>query len=286
MGLDARAVLRDVVDSQMERDRPKACKICGAEALPFAAVDFGKSCEPGRYPLGRYGVDIPYYRCVECHFIFTPTFDHFTPEQWSGIVYNSDYAKVDPAYAAERPKLNAFVAEAYLKAIGERLVGLDFGGGNGAMASLLRRRGWAYDSVDPFGGGDYVSANGGYNFCTSFEVFEHVPDPRASLADLLRRCNPGRLLVLIGTNVSDGMVSLKTGLNWWYAAPRNGHISLYSRDSIKILAREAGLGYFSLGRNLHFLSRGHERRDVFRISLEGKLRRLFNNVGAMGAPSH
>ncbi len=276
MAMDARAALQSVVDRQIDPGQAKPCKICGAEAEPFAVVDFGKSCEADLFPLGRYGIDIPYYRCVECHFIFTPTFDRFTPEQWSGVIYNADYVKVDPAYNTVRPSLNAFVAESYLKTIGERLIGLDFGGGNGSMAALMRHRGWTYDSVDPFGGIDHVSAHGRYEFCTSFEVFEHVPDPRGSLTDLVQRCSPGRLLILLGTNVHDGIVTPKTGLDWWYAAPRNGHISLYSRESLKILAREMGLHYFSLGKNLHFLSRGYETNDVARISVEGKLRRLLN----------
>lgn len=272
IGIDV--TLDKIIDTNFKVDVPKYCKVCGAEALYFDKVDLGRSCHEEPYPLGRYGIDIPYYQCLECRFTFTTAFDRFSTEQWRRFIYNRDYVKVDPAFIEERPSANAFVTEAYLRAVGGKPVGLDFGGGDGLAASILRSRGWIYDSVDPFNGQDHVSPHGLYDFCTAFEVFEHVVQPREALADLRRRCSAERALILIGTNVLDGMISHRTGLDWWYAGPRNGHISLFSRAALKRLAADAGLHYLSLGRNLHFLSHGYAAEDVFRIAVEGKVRRL------------
>lgn len=280
MALDTHGDIREIIDIDYAMDDIKYCKICGAESPLFAKADLGKSCHATVYPLGSYGVDIPYYQCSDCHFIFTQAFDRFTPEQWSRHIYNDDYVKVDPAFEDERPRDNAYVTEAYLRAIGGGSVGLDYGGGSGLAASILRGRGWAFDNVDPFNGVDHVTAEGRYDVCTAFEVFEHVTDPQGALAEIRRRCSPGHLLILLGTNISDGLISPRTGLDWWYAGPRNGHISLYSRAALKRLAAGQGLHYFSLGRNLHFLSRGHGPEDLLRIAVEGKLRRI---LGA-GAP--
>ncbi len=285
MAVVARPDLRRIIDLDVSEKTSERCKICQSEALFFAKVDLGKSCSSDPYPLGRYGVDIPYYQCAECGFIFTVAFDGFTDRRWREFIYNDDYAKVDPAYVEERPRSNAYVSEAYLKAVGGSPVGLDYGGGNGLAAALLRERGWVYDSVDPHGGKDHITARGQYTFCTAFEVIEHAPAPQTALKDLSDRCVVGQLLVLIGTNVSDGAVSPKTKLDWWYAGPRNGHISLYSRKALKLLAAGGGFHYFSLGRNLHFLSRGYGSEEVLRIAIEGKLRRIFGAPrNRMGPP--
>ena len=45
------------------------------------------------------------------------------------------------------------------------------------------------------------------------------------------------------------------GLGWWYAGPRNGHVSLYSRRSLTILVQKHGLGLVSLSDLVHLAFR-------------------------------
>ena len=40
-------------------------------------------------------------------------------------------------------------------------------------------------------------------------------------------------------------------LHWWYAGPRNGHVSLYSRESLTILFQQLGLQLFSISELVH-----------------------------------
>ncbi len=47
-------------------------------------------------------------------------------------------------------------------------------------------------------------------------------------------------IVIFSTLLSDGNVAERQRLTWWYASPRNGHISLYSRDSLEHLAARGG----------------------------------------------
>ncbi|GAB7066156.1 hypothetical protein JCM12141A_04450 [Mycolicibacterium hodleri] len=221
-----------------------------------------------------------YFRCNECEFIFTDFCDGFTDHQWSEFIYNRDYyATVDPDYAEIRPRDSAQWVATFLAGKTGTTIGLDYGGGNGRMAKYLRDTGWSYDCWDPFGQTDVSSENQGkYNFCSSIEVFEHTPNPLGSLQSLLEKCTPNDLIVMIGTSIHDGVVSDEKRLNWWYAAPRNGHISLYSRKSLQVLAAEFGLTYVSMSRGRHLLVRGHTRREMQTMLLRSKVRTTAREV--------
>jgi 2-polyprenyl-6-hydroxyphenyl methylase/3-demethylubiquinone-9 3-methyltransferase len=239
-----------------------SCKICGSASEPFDVVDFGKTCNTlNAYPWGLQGVPVYYSRCLACGFIYTRFCDGFSPDEWRGRIYNEQYAEVDPDYAEVRPEANARFIQWLLMGLRGSTIGLDFGGGSGRTAQLLRSRGWRFDCYDPFGTSTLIDAHAGhYNVATALEVFEHVPDPVAALASILEKTTGGKLLLLIGTGVSDGNVDESRRLSWWYAAPRNGHISLFSRASLDILARRFALNHFSPSPGTHFLTRGISRQ--------------------------
>jgi hypothetical protein len=103
---------------------------------------------------------------------------------------------------------------------------------------------------------------GRYNFCLAMEVFEHSPNPVSSLEDIVGKMASGRAMIMIGTWIHDGIVSDQTRLSWWYAAPRNGHISLFSRRSMEILASKFGLSYSSIYPGMHLLTRDIGKRET------------------------
>ena len=45
----------------------------------------------------------------------------------------------------------------------------------------------------------------------------------------------------------------RQGLNWWYAAPRNGHVSLYSSQTLATLAKAFDCRFGSLNENAHVI---------------------------------
>jgi hypothetical protein len=61
-------------------------------------------------------------------------------------------------------------------------------------------------------------------------------------------------LVLFSTLLSDGNIHSNQKINWWYASPRNGHISLFSKKSLDILAKKNGFNFvsFSIGFHVFF----------------------------------
>lgn len=257
-----------------EHCRRVRCKICGGHSAPFDLLDFNKTATSDKYRCGFSSIPVMYFKCEKCNFIFTDFFDNFEPDWWTTYVYNNEYyAGIDPDYHEVRPRYNVRWLKSLLAGRKDEVIGLDYGGGNGATASLMRAAGWTFDCWDPYGCKDESDTRiGRYNFCSTSEVFEHTTDPLKSLRDILYRCSPDRLMIMLGTGAHDGAVSDETRLTWWYAAPRNGHISLYSRASLRHMADQAELGYVSFSKGTHILTRGYSQREVISLLLGGKLR--------------
>ena len=226
------------------------CPICTTSCDPHDAVDFNKSCEElrGTY-LPKAGIPVAYYRCTNCGFCFAPAIARWSLAEFEERIYNKDYVAVDPDYVDARPRANA---EGLRRIFGERgphITHLDYGGGNGLLSTLLNQQGWQSRSYDPFADRDVpIERLGKFDLITAYEVFEHVPDPRSLLKELSALVNADGI-ILFSTLLSDGELAPDRPLTWWYASPRNGHISLFSRNSLALLARDYGLrlGSFSSG---------------------------------------
>lgn len=252
---------------------PVPCKVCDGATALFDVVDFAKTCDARLYPAGLSAVPVYYRRCGACGFIFTDFFDSFAPQQWSAQLYNDEYYRaVDPAYADQRPAHNARGVDHLLRHLKASIIGLDYGGGSGRTCAALREMGYRYDTVDPFGARSLTPGNERrYNFCTAFEVAEHTPDPRGFVQAIVELASPGRLAILIGTQLHDGIATDAARLAWWYAAPRNGHISLYSRRSMQLLAERFGLRYTVFSARTHLLTRHWGAREAWWLLARGKL---------------
>jgi SAM-dependent methyltransferase len=230
------------------------CSVCGGACALLDVMDFNKPClEEVGASLGVSGIPVYYALCGACGFCFAPELYQWSLEEFEARIYNADYARLDPDYKEVRPRNNA----AYLRAMfPDRSVAirhLDYGGGNGYMAELLRQAGWNSRSYDPLADrGVTVSALGRFDLITAYEVFEHVPDVQALMSSLGELLAPNGL-VLFSTLLSDGHIQSGRRINWWYASPRNGHISLFSRNSLATLARAHGLHFHSFSTGFHAL---------------------------------
>jgi 2-polyprenyl-6-hydroxyphenyl methylase/3-demethylubiquinone-9 3-methyltransferase len=254
-------------------DEDSACKICASPTSLFDVVDFAKTCDYGIYPSRLLAVPVYYRKCASCGFVFTDFFDDFSTTQWGAHVYNDEYKRIDPDYLENRPRANSKLIDGLLGARKDRVIGLDFGGGSGRTCELLRAMGYAYDTYDPFGASSLTSDFAGrYNFCSAFEVAEHSPDPVGFISAIVQMADRGKLAILVGTQVHDREVSAEKRLAWWYAAPRNGHISLYSQRSLEALASKVQLTLTSFSGHTHLMTRGYTRQEAFRFLLAGKIR--------------
>ncbi len=230
--------------------QPVACKICGAPSPLFGVVDFHKSCiEAQGKRLALSGRPIYYRRCTQCAFTFTTAFDAWDWEAFRAQIYNDDYIVVDPDFVELRPAGNARLIAASFPNAQTMIQILDYGGGNGVLASRLRDAGFSAATYDPYSSFNSLPAEK-FDLVTCFEVLEHVPTPQdtiATMVSLLKQ--PGG--ILFSTLVQPKEFSTG-GLNWWYAGPRNGHVSLYSTQSLAILFKPYGMRVASFTDNIHF----------------------------------
>lgn len=216
------------------------CPVCGADAALLDVVDLNKSCEEAR---GRFlplsGEPVYYALCDACGFCFAPEIARWPREEFAKRIYNDDYHLVDPDFEVARPKHNARSVQQAVGHAALELRHLDYGGGNGQLSAELFAAGWDSQSYDPFVDSALPERAEKYNFITCFEVFEHVPDVNdlvRTLGSLL--ADPG--VVMFTTLTSDEQIARGKRLTWWYASPRNGHISLFSRRSLALIAEKWG----------------------------------------------
>jgi SAM-dependent methyltransferase len=231
-----------------------ACPICNSPCTLLDVVDFNKSCEEAR---GKFleltGVPVYYTRCSHCGFCFAPELATWPLEEFEKWIYNQDYIAVDPDYLDSRPRANAARLQDIFGDRAKTFRHLDYGGGNGLLSQLLRDANWQSTSYDPFVDRTLELAQlGKFDLVTAYEVFEHVPDVQ-SLMTTFRSLLAHEGLVLFSTLLSDGNIHEHQRLNWWYASPRNGHISLFSKTSLEILASNNGLNFGSFSAGLHVL---------------------------------
>ena len=223
------------------------CKLCGAESPLFDRVDFNKFCNFGDYySLGISGVSVDYRRCTSCGFLFTDFCDTWSTEDFHDLIYNDDYIKVDGDYVAARPTqfANAF-ADRFRGAKDARI--LDYGCGTGVFVQRMREHGFrGIDGYDPFTSPS--RPHGRYDIITCFEVIEHSTDPPGILADMLGFMQPDGCIVLSQTLQPDDIMAIRG--SWWYLAPRNGHVSTYTKEAFEILGRRYGM-LFDCGDTVH-----------------------------------
>jgi Methyltransferase domain len=225
------------------------CKVCKAPSVLYGVVDFHKSCmEAQGKRLAISGAPIYYRRCQRCGFVFTTAFDQWDTEAFRKSIYNEDYVMVDPDYVEARPAGNAMViATSFPDARGSMTV-LDYGGGGGLLAERLREQGFTASTYDPFSSFN-VMPEEQFDLVTCFEVMEHVPWPEKTVAEMVGLMKkPGA--ILLSTLVQPANID-QVGLNWWYAAPRNGHISLYTTAALATLFKPHGMKVGSFSENLH-----------------------------------
>lgn len=234
---------------QIADPAPVACKICAAPSPLYGVVDFHKSCiEAQGRRLALSGYPVYFRRCMGCGFAFTTAFDGWTQEEFCQRIYNEDYIQVDPDFVETRPRQNAeLISKNFRVGPGPRQV-LDYGGGSGLLSELLCAMGMSASTYDPFSQHNQ-QPEGPFELITCFEVMEHVPDPRQTAAAMHGLLAEGGA-ILFSTLVQPQPFDA-VGLNWWYAGPRNGHISLYTPAALAALFSPFGLRVASFSPGLH-----------------------------------
>ncbi len=232
-----------------------ACKICGGPSPLYGVVDMNRPCEiPGGHRPPLSGIPIYFRRCETCGFLFTDAFDDWGFGDFKTHIYNDDYHLFDPDYRSARPSGNAdWVANLW----GPHKAGmrvLDYGGGNDVLCSRLRAHGFkeavTYDPMVE----EHASQPGGkFDLVTCFETLEHLPDPVDGIGRIVDFVgDPGAVLYSTLTQPDD---ICNSGVAWWYIGPRNGHISIFTKQALAAAWDKHGFKTFSLNAGVHLAYR-------------------------------
>ena len=224
------------------------CKICGHEVVPRFRVNKDRIVgEPV-----RDGVDaVDYLYCGFCGFLFSRHLDSYSHSELSSTIYDEYYwTQLDPD---DRSTVPLTFIRRFM--VGKQKRILDYGCGHGHGVSLLRAKG--YDAFGYDIGTDFVAQHcsndwdelpSRYDFIFSFEVVEHLVEPVVLFEDLDRCLTEDGVLFC-----TTYLYQEDQGRDFWYIAPRNGHVSLFSRRTLQYLSARYGLDYISLFRPHHHL---------------------------------
>ena len=233
------------------------CKVCGGSSRPFTTVESGKHCNLQLPPVASgSGALVEYFRCADCNFVFTNFLDTWSAEELKKKIYNEDYVKYDPLYPRIRPQNNARFLKAVLEQSfpsGERPKVLDYGAGNGQLSRLVAGD-FAIENYDALNPDFDILPPGPVDVIFSAEVVEHMPFPKVFVDDWSTCLAPAGCAIF-STKLQPDDIDVIRG-DWWYAGPRNGHVSLFSQKSLEALCGLAGLRFQSITEDWHIAYKG------------------------------
>lgn len=231
------------------------CRICASPTALFAKATL----------LGKY--EVCYYRCTDCGFIGTE--DPF----WLREAYSEAISAGDVGIL-QRNLQNGYISSAVITLLlpnARRF--LDYGGGCGTFVRLMRDRGFDFKWHDLYASNIHArgferEAGARYDLVTSFETFEHLPDPSVEIPKMIALSDN-----VLATTLLLPEPAPKPG-EWWYYAPSTGqHISFYTRSALARIARRHDRHFCSNG-VYHLFSRSPVNQAAFRLLTSSTLARM------------
>ena len=231
---------------------PIACKICGEPSALYGVSDLNRTCLIGPQP-SLSGVPVYYRRCEACGFLFTDAFDDWDVNEFKTHIYNDEYTVFDPDYKNARPSGNAKVVTDFWSAHRTNMRVLDYGGGNDVLCATLRTNGFKEAvTYDPMVPEHSLPPAGKFDLVTCFETLEHLPDPVAGIGKIIEFvADPGAVFYSTLTQPDDFD---QLGMSWWYVGPRNGHVSIFTKQALATAWGKYGFktASFNAGAHLAF----------------------------------
>lgn len=233
------------------------CNICGADS------EFFDQAEILRKHLVRY------FRCTACGFVQTET-PYWMEEAYSSAITGQDTGLIS------RNLLNQRLTTAVLNLLFPRAeLSLDYGAGHGIFVRLMRDAGFKFYWSDLHARNDYARGfehedNRKYDFLTSFEVLEHLADPFVELSKMMS-LSPNVFVSTVLLPHPAPKISA-----WWYSSTTTGqHISFYTLESLRLIARKFGRNLLSRG-PYHLFTLEPKSQLLFRLAANRKVSAVLN----------
>ena len=195
--------------------------------------------------------DVNYYRCNNTGFIQTD--EPF----WLNEAYSSVITKLDIGLASRNIMLSERVGKLLIVNFNKGTF-LDYAGGYGLFARLMRDKGFNFYNTDKYCQNlfaehfDLTDLPTGTTFelVTAFEVFEHLSNPIGEIKDILKFSDN----LIFTTELQPS--NLAEIDNWWYLSPETGqHIAFYNAASLAYIAKLLGYNFYTDGKFLHLFSK-------------------------------
>lgn len=235
------------------------CNVCGAKSEYFdSALVLQKHV-------------VKYYRCTVCGFTQTET------PYWLDEAYSSAIARQDVGIM-QRNLLNQQLTSAVLNLLCPEVTkSVDYGAGHGVFVRLMRDSGFDFFWYDRHASNDYArgfeyKTNDKYNFLTSFEVLEHLVDPVADISTMMSISENVFVSTLLVPE------SAKKVSDWWYHMPSSGqHVSFYTPESLRLLAKRFGRNLLSQ-HSYHLFTTAPKSSFRFRLATNFRAARMINRL--------
>lgn len=119
------------------------------------------------------------------------------------------------------------------------------------MLKILNSKGYNFEGYDPFSKYFNTKPSKKYQIITCFEVMEHTIDTLKLHKEIFSLLEENGIIIFSTLFQPNEIETLKT--NWWYIAPRNGHFSFYTQNSLINLYKKINKNYtlLSLSSGFH-----------------------------------
>jgi hypothetical protein len=236
------------------------CIVCSGETQFFGDAEV----------LGKYQAQ--YIKCSRCGYI-QPLSPFWLDEAYSNAIGRSDMGLLARNQQMQR------VTETLIHLNFDRQSKfVDYGGGYGVFVRMMRDRGFNFFRQDSYcanlfaeGFDADLSENPSYELVTAFEVFEHLVNPFKEIEKMMRFSRNIFFSTLLLPEPAPALDK------WWYFSLREGqHVSFYTLESLRQIAKHFDLNLLSNGTSLHLLTERNISSNTLKLATHRRLSPVLN----------